>query len=48
MAGFQLIIYGRFWVFTEDQVVIRYPAQARLFKKEAQADGISVAYETAP
>jgi hypothetical protein len=35
------------WV-AADQVVIRYPAQARVFKKEAQADGVSVGYETAP
>ena len=35
------------WV-APDQVVIRYPAQARVFKKEAQANGVSVAYETTP
>lgn len=35
------------WV-APDRVVIRYPAQARVFKKDAQADGVSVAYETAP
>ena len=34
------------WV-SADQVVIRYPAQARVFKKESQAAGISVVYETA-
>jgi hypothetical protein len=31
-----------------DQVVIRYPAHARVFKREAQTNGVSVAYETAP
>jgi hypothetical protein len=29
-----------------DLVVIRYPAQARVFKKEVQANGVHVAYET--
>ena len=35
------------WV-APDQVVIRYPAQARVFKKETQANGVSVIYETVP
>jgi hypothetical protein len=29
-----------------DQIVIRYPAQARVFKREAWANGVEVAYET--
>ena len=35
------------WV-ASDTILIRYPAQARVFKKEAQANGVGVAYETAP
>ena len=35
------------WI-APDQLVIRYPAHARVFKREAQANGTSVAYETAP
>ena len=35
------------WVAPE-KVVIRYPAQVRVFKKAAQAEGVSVAYDTAP
>jgi hypothetical protein len=35
------------WV-ASDRFVIRYPKQARVFKKEAQADGVGVAYETVP
>ena len=35
------------WV-APNQVVIRYPAQARVFKKEAQANGVGVVYEIAP
>jgi hypothetical protein len=35
------------WV-SRGQLVILYPARARVFKKEAEAKGVSVAYETAP
>jgi hypothetical protein len=31
-----------------DQLVIRYPARARVFTKETQANGVAVTYETAP
>ena len=31
-----------------DQLAIRYPARARVFRKETQANGIGVTYETAP
>ena len=31
-----------------DQLVIRYPAQARVFRKETQANGVGVTYEAAP
>jgi hypothetical protein len=33
---------------SRDQIVIRYPTRARIFRKEAQARGIAVAYETTP
>jgi hypothetical protein len=35
------------WV-TQDQLIIRYPSRARVFKKEAQVNGVAVAYETMP
>ena len=35
------------WV-APNRVVIRYPAKARVFKKEAEANGVAVEYETAP
>ena len=31
-----------------DQLAIRYPARARVFRKETQANGIGVTYESAP
>jgi len=31
-----------------DQLVVRYPARARVFRKETQANGVAVTYETAP
>jgi len=35
------------WV-TRDKLVIRYPAQSRVFKQEAEANGVSVIYEAVP
>ncbi len=35
------------WV-SRDQLVIRYPARARVFKKEGQAGAVAVVYETVP
>lgn len=35
------------WV-SRDHLVVGYPARARVFKKEAQARGVAVAYETMP
>jgi hypothetical protein len=35
------------WV-SQDQLVIRYPARARVFRKETQANGVAVAYDTVP
>ena len=35
------------WV-SRDQLVIRYPARARVFKKEVQARGVAVVYEAVP
>jgi hypothetical protein len=32
LAGFQVITYGRFWVFTEDLVILYGDAPASLFK----------------
>jgi hypothetical protein len=31
-----------------DQLVIRYPARARVFKNESRANGVAVAYEAEP
>jgi hypothetical protein len=31
-----------------DRLVIRYPAAARIFRRETAIDGITVAYEAAP
>jgi hypothetical protein len=31
-----------------DQLVIQYPAHARVFREEVQANGVVVAYETVP
>lgn len=33
---------------SRDQFVIRYPARARVFKKEVQARGVAVEYEAVP
>ena len=30
------------------QLVVRYPARARVFRKETQANGVAVTYEIAP
>jgi hypothetical protein len=35
------------WV-APDRIVVRYPAQARVFKKQAEVNGVNVAYETSP
>jgi hypothetical protein len=31
-----------------DQLVVRYPGRARVFRKETQANGVAVTYETVP
>lgn len=31
-----------------DQLVIRYPVHARVFRREARANGVAVTYETVP
>jgi hypothetical protein len=35
------------WI-AADRVVIQYPAQARVFKRESQANGVFVGYEPSP